>query len=265
MPSASRSVCVHRRACRAGEVGRPSRPALEGRVRPRLELEGEARVVVVGGRALGGTGGDRRVRRRGVDRPGPGRRGRVGVVGLVGRADREGVGAVGEVGVVLRRRAGREGAAVELALEARVGLVGAEGEARVVVVGGRALGGAGGDRRLGRVVVDDRGVDRPGPGRRGRVDVAGLVDRADREGVGAVGEVGVVLRRRAGREGAAVELALEARVGLVGAEGEARVVVVGGRALGGTGGRSSSRAGRCRPSPQRCMKPGAGSSTGSDR
>src|SRR6185437_1635160 len=116
--------------------------------------------------------------------------------------------------VVLRRAAGSEATRVELALEGRAGLIRGEGKAR-----------AGGRRRPARPGVDRRvrgdGVDRPGA-RRGRgSDVPGGVDRPHREGVRALGEARVVLRRAAGGEATRVELALEGRAGLVRGEREA--------------------------------------------
>ena len=107
------------------------------------------------------------------------RGGRVGVACGVGRAHLEGVRAVAQAGVALGRAAGGPAAAVELALERRAALVGAEGE-----------GGAG---RVGRVArlrrdrrVRRRGVDREGAGRRS-CDVARGVGRAQAHGVRALG------------------------------------------------------------------------------
>src|SRR5256884_337217 len=130
------------------------------------------------------------------------------VAGLVDRPHLEGVGAVGEAAVADGARAGDEGGAVELALEA----VDARGRRRV---GARELeAGRAGAARVARV-ARDRGVgrdrvDEPAEAVRARVDVAGLVDRPHLEGVGAVGEAAVADAARAGDEGGAVELALEA-------------------------------------------------------
>src|SRR4029079_1281973 len=79
---------------------------------------------------------------------------------------------------------------------------------------GRRPGGrAARDRRVGC-----RRVDRPGGGRRGRVDVAVGVRGADRERVRAVGETGQHGGRPARQVRGGVDAALEARAGLVGGE-----------------------------------------------
>ena len=227
--------------------------------------EGEARAGVVGGPR--GAGVDLGLGGVGVDGEGGARRGRVGVAGGVDGPDLEGVGAVGERAVGLRRAAGGPvGGAigVEAALEARRVVGRGEGEARAGVVGGPR--GAGVDLGLGGV-----GVDGEGGARRGRVGVAGGVDGPDLEGVGAVGERAVGLRRAAGGPvGGAigVEAALEARRVVGRGEGEARAGVVGGPrgagvdlGLGGVGvdgeGARSPGSGRgcrrCRrPGPRRC-------------
>ena len=138
------------------------------------------------------------------------RRGRVGVAGGVDGPDLEGVGAVGERAVGLRRAAGGPvGGAigVEAALEARAESSGEEkvklGLASLVVPEGPEsiwVSGA----LVSTVKVRAR---------RGRVGVAGGVGGPDLEGVGAVGERAVGLRRAAGGPvgGAGVEAALEAR------------------------------------------------------
>src|SRR5207247_7930532 len=120
----------------------------------------------------------------------------------------------------------REAAAVELALEARVrGVREAErGAGRRAWIRRRA-------RERGR-----RRVDRPGVARGRGGDAVG-VERAEREGVCAVRhsratvERAERLRARAGREGAGVELALQARVGGV-REGDGRAGRVGARVRG---------------------------------
>ncbi len=87
------------------------------------------------------------------------------------------------------------------------------------------------------VVVGGDGVDREGPGR-GGAGVGGGVGCPDREGVGALGEGAVALRRGAVRVGGAVELAFElapdselkaklGRVGLIVPLGPEVIVVVG--------------------------------------
>ena len=192
-----------------------------------------------GGDQSGRVLGDRRVRRGGVDGPAEGRRRRVGVGGLVDRPDFEFVGAVGERRVALRRGAGCPGrrfARVEAALER-----GDAGAGPVSSPLNLNLGGAGGDQS-GRVLGDRRvrrgGVDGPAEGRRRRVGVGGLVDRPDFEGVGAVGERRVALRRGAGRPGrrfARVEAALER------GDAGAGPVVAAEFEFGGAGGDQSGR------------------------
>src|SRR3954471_8524008 len=83
----------------------------------------------------------------------------------------------------LRRAAARITARVELALKARPGLGGGEGEGGGGVVG--RAGRAGGDRRVGR-----RRVDREAAGGRGWVGVLPGVGGLNLERVGAVGEGG---------------------------------------------------------------------------
>ena len=63
------------------------------------------------------------------------------------------MGAVGQVGVAFGVVQGAKAPPSSLHSKLELGLGGAEGEARVVVGGGRALGGAGVDRRLGRRAV----------------------------------------------------------------------------------------------------------------
>ena len=65
---------------------------------------------------------DRGLGRGRVEREGASGRGRVGVTGRIAGPDREGVGAVGECRGRVGRRAGREVAAVERALESGAGL-----------------------------------------------------------------------------------------------------------------------------------------------
>ena len=158
-PAAAVELALEGRAA----LGRAEREAWPGDVRGVVRL-----------------GGDRGVRRGGVDRPGEARGSCVGVACGVGRADLEGVRAVAEPGVALRAGAGGPGATVDPALERRRALTRAEGE---VGGGGVArVAGLGGDRGVRR-----GGVDRPGVGRGGRVGVACGVGRAHLEGVRAVG------------------------------------------------------------------------------
>ena len=114
--------------------------------------------------------------------------------------------------------------AVELAFEGGARLPpGSEPEK---VAEGSLLGGA---RRAGvDGGVGGGGVDGEGAARGAVVGVAGLVGRADFEAVGAVGEVGVGLRRGAGGAAGAVELAFEGGARLPpgsSREGEGGVVV----------------------------------------
>ncbi len=238
------AVGERRVALRRG-AGSPGRRF--ARVEPALERgDAGAGPVVAAEFEFGGAGGDqsgrvlgdRRVRRGGVDGPAEGRRRRVGVGGLVDRPDFEGVGAVGERRVALRRGAGSPGrrfARVEAALER------GDAGAGPVVAAEFEFGGAGGDQS-GRVLGDRRvrrgGVDGPGEGRRRRVGVGGLVDRPDFEGVGAVGERRVALRRGAGSPGrrfARVEAALER------GDAGAGPVVAAEFEFGGAGGDQSGR------------------------
>src|ERR687887_351513 len=149
-----------------------------------------------------------------VDRPAEAGRGGVRVPGCVGGAHLEAVRAVRQARVVLRARAAGEGAGVELALEARAGLGRVEGEA------GRARVGQAARARVDDGVRSGR-VDRPAEAGRGGVRVPRCVGGAHLEAVRAVRQARVVLRAGAAGEGAAVELALEARAGLGRVEAEA--------------------------------------------
>ncbi len=162
---------------------------------------------------------------------------RVGVAGAVGGADVERVRTVGEARERQGRGAGRERAAVDPALEGRAGLPGGELE-----VGARLARGAGRprrDRRLRR-----RGVDREGAGDGRRVGVAGGVDGPRLERVLAVGERVDLRGRAAGREGGAVDPALELRARLV--RGRARTSACCPRSARRGRRRAWSAAGRCR-------------------
>ena len=72
------------------------------------------------------------------------------------------------------------------------------------------------DGRVGRCRVD-----RPGVGVGAGVGIAGRIDRAHLERMGAVGDPRIALRVRARREAGTVEVALERGAGLRGGEGEA--------------------------------------------
>ena len=95
----------------------------------------------------------------------------------------------------------------------------------LVVLPSRAAGDGGVGGWNGR-----RGVDREGPGRRGRVEVARTVDGADREGVGAVRQRLRGERGGAGRERRGVQAALERGALLGRGETERRGALVGGAA-----------------------------------
>ena len=141
-----------------------------------------------------------------------------------------------------------------------------EGAGRSSRADGRRLLGGILRRRVGRAAVravtaGDGPVARGGRG----VGVAGAVGRADREGVVAVGEVGEVLRRVAGREGAAVGLALEGGAGPVKANVKeaARVVVMpsGPAVIAVSGGVVSAAVGVA-VAPGVVIGPGTGPTTG---
>ena len=109
------------------------------------------------------------------------------------------------------------------------------GGTRGHVVTGGALDGAP-DGACDPTASGSRDLDREAPRGGRRVGMSEVVGGAYREGVGAVGEVRVGLRRGGAvreasrRRPGAVELALEGRVGLAGGVGEAWAVVVGGAA-----------------------------------
>ena len=108
----------------------------------------------------------------------------------------------GEPGVGLRRATSPPSRAVQPAFERRAGLRRRERDARGSRRG-RARG-TGRDRRVG-----SGRIDRPGAGGRGRVDVAGGVDRAYVKAVGATGETRISLGRRARGPSSRIEPALE--------------------------------------------------------
>ena len=207
---ATAARCRPSASCRP--PGRPVEPALERRAGLR---GGKRNARRSRRRRARGTRRDRRVRRRRIHTPGPRGRGRVDVAGGVDRAHLEVVGAICQPGVGLRRAAGPPGRAVEPALERRAGLRGSERNARRSRR--RRARGTRRDRRVRR-----RRIDRPGARGRGGVDVAGGVDRAHLEAVGATCKPGVGLRRAAGPPGRAVEPALERRAGLRGGKRNAR-------------------------------------------
>ena len=217
-------------------------------------VRGGAGRVVPAGAVVGAAvrrEGDRRARRRQVDRPGLRRGRRVEVPGAVLRARLEGVRARCEPRVALRRHAGAPRAAVEAALEGHAAGAAGEGEARILAV--RRVRGTGADRGVGR-----GGVDREGAAR-GRLDVAGEIARADADRVAAVG------RERGGGEaevprGAAGVLPVLGRarergavpVEAVGAALDRHLDAVEARAHVGSGAADAARRAARRSSPRCC-------------